>query len=129
MYHQVFLLKCFCPKQFFCPDNSNMFQCLNITFILISEQPKMSWSLFILSKWFNRTKESHNQTLIGCLVVQLRSKFGTESSKPCIYLVFWQELVISVEWTQHSYFSDPFFKISDWRLILCWLFLNIFHTP
>ena len=56
--------------------------CLKITFILISEQPKTSWFLGILSKWFNRTKVSHNQTLICCLVVKLRSKFETESSRP-----------------------------------------------
>ena len=65
--------------------------CLKITFILISEKPKTSWFLVMLSKWFNRTKMSLNQALIGCLSVKLRSKFETESSKPSFYLVFFDK--------------------------------------
>ena len=65
--------------------------CLKITFILISEQTKMSWFLVILSKWFNRTKVSYNQPLIGCLPVKLRSKFENESSKPYFHLVFFDK--------------------------------------
>ena len=88
--YQVFLLKFFCPRQFFWPDNSNMFHMFKNN-ILISEQPKKSWFLVILSKRFNRTKVSHNQTLIGCLAVKLRSKFETESSKPYFYLAFFDK--------------------------------------
>ena len=74
--------------------------CLQITLILISEQPTASWFLVILPKWFNKTKVSHNQAIIGCLTVKLRSKFEIETSKPYFYLVFfWQETVIFVEWT------------------------------
>ena len=62
--------------------------CLKITFILISEQPKTSGFLVMLSEWFNRTKVSHNWILTGCLAVKLRSKFETESSQPYFYLVF-----------------------------------------
>ena len=68
--YQVFLLKFFCPSQFLCPDNSNIFHMFK-NYILISEQPKTSWFLVISSKWFNRTKVSHNQTLIDCLAVKL----------------------------------------------------------
>ena len=64
---------------------------LKITFILISEQPKTSWFLVILSKWFNRTKVSNNQTLIGCLPVKLGSRFEIKSSKPHFYLVFFEK--------------------------------------
>ena len=64
---------------------------IKITFVLFSEQPKTSWFLVILSKWFNRTKASRNQTLIGCLGVKLRSKFEIESSKLYFYLVFFEK--------------------------------------
>ena len=54
---------------------------------MVSEQPKKSWFPVILSKRINRRKVSHNQTLIGCMAVKLRSKFEIESSEPYFYLV------------------------------------------
>ena len=86
--YQVFLLKFFCPRQFFCPDNSNMLHMFKNNIYTDFRTAKTSGFLVMLSKWFNRTKVSYNWILTGCLAVKLRSKFETESSQPYFYLVF-----------------------------------------
>ena len=98
-YHQVFHWKTYqvLYLNFSAPDNFSVqiiltcSTCLQITFIQISEQPKTSWFLVILSNRSNRAKVSHNQILIGCLAVKLIPKLQIESSKPYFYLAFFEK--------------------------------------